>query len=429
MENEQEENRISDDFKEVMDATPSWVFRWGIIILGLFLLCSVLLSISIRYPDVITAQVNVTSVPPPQEARAKTSGYIREVLVTDNATVKKDQVLAVLESRANYKDILALGAFLKKHPIRNKKDLDVYEEIINKNYKLGAVLDDYVNFKRVYVSYRTHLLYVKDYDPSGSIENQLNEQLEAIHSVEEQHALLEEELLLMEADYKRSKKLFEQGFISNAEWEKKEIERNQLRRNLEQVSLSLNETRKTYKSLQERLLQVGYDKSNNGLSLYQELSNSYQLLLQEISDWKEKYLLQSHMDGKVTFLSYWHKNQYVDIDDAVFVVVPTHYEKIIGRVEAPLRNSGKLKAGQKVYVKLDNYPFYEHGSLIAKTENISLVPSNNKYLVTLGFENLVTTTKESIPYKQNLSGTCEIVTEDISLLERILYTFYQLFKY
>jgi hypothetical protein len=68
--------------------------------------------------------------------------------------------------------------------------------------------------------------------------------------------------------------------------------------------------------------------------------------------------------------------------------------------------------------------------LIGKIQNISLTPDKDGNLlidVTLP-QKLETTYHKSIPFQQEMSGTAEIITQDLRLIERLLYQFKDLFK-
>ena len=66
-------------------------------------------------------------------------------------------------------------------------------------------------------------------------------------------------------------------------------------------------------------------------------------------------------------------------------------------------------------------------------KNISLVPSQNgqtaNYTVEISFpERLTTTYKKELPYLQNMQGQADIITEDISLLERFILPIKKILK-
>jgi hypothetical protein len=102
----------------------------------------------------------------------------------------------------------------------------------------------------------------------------------------------------------------------------------------------------------------------------------------------------------------------------------------VGKVKAPALNSGKIKVGQQVNIRLANFPDREFGVLKGKIKNISLVPDKdgNLLLDVNLTHGLQTSYKKQIPFQQEMKGSAEIVTEDLRLLERVLYQFRSLYK-
>lgn len=115
---------------------------------------------------------------------------------------------------------------------------------------------------------------------------------------------------------------------------------------------------------------------------------------------------------------------------SIFTVIPTYSNGFIGKLKAPALNSGKIKIGQTVNIKLANFPDREFGMLVGTVKNISLTPDKDgNLLIDVELPNkLLTTYKKEIQFQQEMSGTADIVTEDLRLIERLLYQFRDVFK-
>ena len=112
----------------------------------------------------------------------------------------------------------------------------------------------------------------------------------------------------------------------------------------------------------------------------------------------------------------------------MFTIVPEKAGKFEGQAEMPITRSGKVRIGQQVNIKLNNFPYEEYGMIIGKVSNISLTPSNDRYIVKVNLENgLNTTYGKKLKFNQKMKGTAEIVTEDLRLIQRIFYQFRKLF--
>jgi len=110
--------------------------------------------------------------------------------------------------------------------------------------------------------------------------------------------------------------------------------------------------------------------------------------------------------------------------EEVFTVVPDSAYQIIGKAMLPIARSGKVKMGQKVNIHLQNFPENEYGILRGTVQHISLTPAQTGetayYSVEITLPNgLITTYKKELPYLPNMQGQADIITEDLSLLERL----------
>ncbi len=134
--------------------------------------------------------------------------------------------------------------------------------------------------------------------------------------------------------------------------------------------------------------------------------------------------------SKVSFLQIWTENQTVNAGDNVFTIIPANEKGYIGKVKAPALNSGKIKIGQDVNIRLANFPDREFGVLKGKIKNISLTPDKDgNLLIDVSLANgLETSYKKQITFQQEMSGTADIVTEGLRLIERLLYQFRDVFK-
>jgi len=163
----------------------------------------------------------------------------------------------------------------------------------------------------------------------------------------------------------------------------------------------------------------------------QELKNASQNLNIVLLAWEQQFLLKAPIDGTVTVFDIWNTYQNVNIGETLFTIVPNNAKDIIGRVTLPVRNSGKVKNGQKVIIKLDNYPFEEWGGLTGIIKNISEVPKQGDdtfYTLYVEVNDMTTTFDKTIVFKQEMRGSAEIVIEELSVLERVFYELRKLFE-
>ena len=168
-------------------------------------------------------------------------------------------------------------------------------------------------------------------------------------------------------------------------------------------------------------LQLQESKEQNQQEI--AIEEAQQNLKSQIKQWKQRYLIISPIDGKVTFTKIWSKNQNVQTGEIVATIIPQKATDIIGKVEIPAVGVGKVKLGQTVNIKFDNFPYMEFGLLRGTIKSISLIPiqTENGVIYTAEIEipdTLISNYGRHLKFSQEMTGTADIITDDIRLLER-----------
>src|SRR5699024_5908200 len=157
------------------------------------------------------------------------------------------------------------------------------------------------------------------------------------------------------------------------------------------------------------------------------LTSAYNNLMDGIKAWKDAYTFAAPFDGKVQFLGFLTNNQFVETGQAVFTVIPKN-ENRYAQVSLPAAGAGKVKKGQSVIIKLNDFPYLEYGSIEGTVASISLTTKTLKnaaqaveaYLVKVKLKNgLKTNYGKQLPFKQEARGTAEVITRDKRLIERL----------
>ena len=158
--------------------------------------------------------------------------------------------------------------------------------------------------------------------------------------------------------------------------------------------------------------------------LSSSIDESFSNLKAQVKIWENNYLLTSPIGGIVTFTKFWSENQSVNKDEPVLAIVPDNPGKFIGRIYLKMQRSGKVKPGQDVNIKLSSYPYLEYGIVRGKVVTKSLVPSGDAYVIEIELPNGLTTLyNRKLDFNQNMQGIAEIITEDMSLLQKIVNPF------
>mgnify|MGYP000497019868 CR=1 FL=1 len=88
----------SDEVQDIMSHIPNMLIRYGMS--GIFIVLVVVLFLSwlIRYPEIITGKITITTSVEPTKLVSKSSGSILQLAVVDGQNVPAGSVLAEIES-------------------------------------------------------------------------------------------------------------------------------------------------------------------------------------------------------------------------------------------------------------------------------------------------------------------------------------------
>jgi HlyD family secretion protein len=107
--------------------------------------------------------------------------------------------------------------------------------------------------------------------------------------------------------------------------------------------------------------------------------------------------------------------------ESVLTVVPADQGDLVGKLVLGMQRSGKVLPGMDVNIKLSGFPYLEYGLVKGEVRNISLIASEEEYIVDVALPSgLETIYGREIPFTQNMSGLAEIVTSDLNLLQKII---------
>ena len=431
--NEEEKIELrSEEFQEVLGAVPPWILRWGITVLAVVVVILLIGSAVVKYPDVIPAQIVLTGSTPPATIVAHASGKIKELYAKDNQEVKTGEYLAVIDNPAKTGDVWELKKFLDCFVVPPRKDGSP-DLLPDKNLQIGTL-------QQLYTSFYTTLFEYSEYQRLLYYPQKKAMTLERIAQYEKQYNTLlnqqritEEQFLIIQKQYSRDSLLHVKGVIADQDLESAKNTYLQSLASRENMHTSLQNMQIQIGQLKESLLDTEEQGTEKLNSLQTQLQSLVSQLKTEIGNWELSYVLQAPIDGKITFTNYWIENQNVTAGGAVFTIIPNGKIPIIGKALLPLARSGKVKEGQKVNIRLQNFPENEYGILRGTVQHISLVPVQTGeavyYSVEISLNNgLITTYKKELPYLSDMQGQADIITEDISLLGRLVLPIKKILK-
>ncbi len=421
--NEQDEiSRKSEEVQAIIDRMPTYWVKWVALCVGILMGIIVLLGFLIQYPDTVDGQISVTATTAPVRLVANSSGRIN-LLQANKVQLQKGDVIAYLESGANYKHILWVENMLNAlNENVNSKKISLPDTLI-----LGEVSSAYNAFLLAYLQYErvlTSSIYGtmrqnlqqqirSDEAVIANLDNEMQLKKQILHTSANQ--LRKDSLLLAakgisEQEYQRQRNAHlslqeaQLNLQSNRLMKQSEVSRNQLE--IQRILLEETETKeKAYSDF---------------ITRKNELSNGINL-------WKERYLQYAPIAGELEFLGFWRDNSFVQAGQELFSVIPDK-NNILGEVMIPSFGAGKIETGQAANVKINNYPYDEYGLMKGVVKSVSRITNKLKtqngdvdaYWVLISFpEGTVTNFGKTLPLDFESKGTAEIITKRKRLIERL----------
>jgi multidrug resistance efflux pump len=416
----------SEEVQEILTRVPHWLIRWGNVVILTILVLMFWVSWFVQYPDVISTKISITTNIPPEKLVAKTTGRIEAILVNDREIITQKTPLAVIENAANYTDVFLLKSIVDTIDIdKNKFPFDKI-----KLAQLGEIESYFAVFQKESVADELNAT-LQPFQVEGKAQSyeaiQLKERLSLLES---QKSINQNELVLQKSDLDRYETLYKKGIIATQEIEKQRLIYLQHQKNYKSMLSAISQLKSSLNDLNKNSKTTQINENKENVNLERNVIQAFYQLKKAIKDWELNYVLRSSINGKVSYLQLWAVNQTVNSGDNVFAVIPTNESGYIGKVKAPAQNSGKIKIGQTVNIRLANYPDREFGIIKGTIKAISLTPDKEgNLLIDVSLPNgLQTSYKKQIVFQQEMTGTADIVTEDLRLIERLLYQFRAIFK-
>ena len=354
---------------------------------------------------------------------ARSGGTITGLFVKNEDKITVNQPLALIGNQAQWEDVNTLTAFLDSIENPAEWQVVVNNLTLPADLTLGEMQSSYLRFSTLFVQFNDY--HRQSYIPSKMdlLEQQISRQEEYIEELNNQLKLSEEDLRLTLNSYRRDSSLFAKDSysisVNQLEKSKQVLLQKQVSFSSLKSSIKNNES-STLKIKESRLdLRVQYEKE---VSKYNtDLSEALQLLEVAIGQWKEKYLISSPVNGKITFTGFWNVNQVIKAGELFATVIPEDPSRIIVRAIVPPAGLGRVRTGQEVNIKLSGFPYMEYGVLKGRIRSISLVPAGEGYIAEIDPVNGMRSSYGiDISFINEMTGIADIITDNSRLIYRFI---------
>jgi hypothetical protein len=416
----------SEEFDDAISKFPKFNSILFYSLVAIVVTAVILLQL-IKSPEIVIGEARITAEKPPIEILSQNSGKIIFKDFFPHKFLKKGDYLAIMENPSSEDDILELKKVLLKYS-DNLYSLKSSNLSFASNYDLGELEEPFFNLLNTLYGIERERGY-NEKDARKEVFNKQNHKyFEMISKRNEIKNVKRNEIALLRSRYKDDSLLMVKGLINKVEYE-----------NSKRNYLKENENLKNYEARDiENSLNISDNKANihvlntqkniNVSDLEFKLINTYNQLLQNINLWESRHVVKMPIDGTVDMMQFISSYQFIKQGEPIFSVLPNN-NKYIAQLLVPPIGAGKIKIGQNVSIKLAPFPYQEYGKLEGKIQSISLIPTQNYYLILVELPNgLKSDTGNILVLSKNMIGQAEIITNKRSLLSKLFSKITNLFE-
>lgn len=411
----------SEQLRQFINNNPPWIVRNGMV---LFLVIVVLLLSStwfINYPDNINVQSVILSTNPPKDVVIKNGGRIVKLLKREGETVRKKEIIAFVESTANHEQVIHLYDLL--YHLKTLCDNNRLEDLVNYwdahqiNFsELGDLQNQHQTFVKHLLNFKNNLSQ-KSYSKRKSIlEQELTNAKKLYVSLLEQQTLQMQDLKLQEINCMVADTLHKKAVYTDLEWRQAQSHFINKRMTLPIIQSSLIGNEDQQNLIQKNLLDLNNQTYQERNLFIEELY----IYINLIEEWRQKYILQAPISGKIMYSGFVSENQYFPSNKSVCYIT-NETQQYVAEVYIPINSRAKIRIGQNVSLKFPAYSIFEFGMVNGIVLEVKNVPQDSIYIAKIGLPNgLVTNTKKKITFKNGLNAMAEITTANTSLLLKLI---------
>lgn len=415
--------------ENIFGKPPRWILNWGITLIIIFFALIISISAFIKYPDKLLMSGYLISTNKPTEVFSNISGVIDSIYCSENSTVFENDIVIRIKSNLSFNDKSELETFLANFEFCQNTD-----EYLDINFPRGLILGDiaglYSNLQNEFSNFQYYLNDKTSLNKVRSINNEIDQIKILNSSIEIQKEYFDSTLTYTMNDLSRNRILRAQGVVSEVERENSEVKTLNEKRNVESFKSNIISNKIRIQQLESEVLRIKEERLKDISTKIYQINQLIIQIKEEIKKWERNYIIKSTQDGEISFTKRWAINDYVKAGDHLVTILPnTKNQTFIIEGLLPLKSSGNLEIGQDAIIKFENYPSNQFGFIWGKVLDISTIPTEDNYRVTIEIpRKLITNLKKEIPTKQLLKAVVEINTNEYSLLERMFQNIFSIIK-
>lgn len=414
----------SEEVQDIVDRMPVKGPRYVLYIVAGLATMLLLFGYFIKYPEVVSGTVTITMGKAPVKLVAKSSGRLLLLGNKPRQSVKEGDIIGLIDNATNFRDFLLIDSILKEFSILER---DSVKYVFPDNLNLGELNSVYYPFLdawKEYVDFQKHDIYALKEE---AVRIQIVSCEVSLKSIEQQLELKRKQLEYYSREVSRDSFCMVLGDHSERALDRTRNTYNSMLETYTNLLTTMKQQGIRLKELENQLQQLHIERHNREEHVKMNVRSAYNNLEASMKQWKDRYAFVAPFTGRTEFLSFWRDNDFVASGSEIFSLVPEQ-SPVVGHLLLPSIGAGKVKTGQEVSIKLNDFPYLEYGSIEGNVSSISLVANQvqitsqtmDMYLVTISLpEGLRTKFGSVLEFRYEIKGSADIRTEKRRLIQRL----------
>jgi multidrug resistance efflux pump len=409
----------SEEVQDILEATPGWMVRWGMIVIGIFLIVGLAFTAIIKFPEVINGQAIITTENPPIKIVNPFSGIVEKVYASNNQFVNEGDVLFEIKNTLEKNDFYELKRVVNKITITSDNSAIISEMQAMHSRTLGELQ---VPFNQLVIGLdKLNVIRKNEYEANKIklIKHQIEHHRRLATAINSQVKLKAKDVENATKDFEISLSLYRQQVITQIQLFDEEKKYNQQIQDRETLTRDFYQNEITIRQLEKEKLDLEQQNFQNVKYLASECESALSELKNSIDEYELKRLIKAPCSGVVDYSLILSSNQFIREGAEVLTIIPKE-TAIVCVAQVPTQSFSKVREGQKVIISLENYPELEFGQLIGRVETFSRTHNQSTYRIMVSLpKNLFTTYHQKLEYLPEMKGHVQVITKDVSLMQRM----------
>ena len=349
-------------------------------------------------------------------------GIVAEILVRDDESVKKGQVLIRLKGenvKADYKRVQAKIHFLRLKQARLRAFLSGDREKfdhISKKISTDSIQEDLLVSMLAGLKRQQEIL-----------RQQLSQKKEQKRLLEEELQTAKKALKIAQTAFKTQEKLYREHLVAETNYLAVVREVNQQQGQVNQLKIKINQAEEAIGEYEWRLQSLEAETRNRALeklgALEGEIAET-EALLKKLEEQIARLAIRSPVDGLVKGLEVHTIGGVVAPGRQLMEIVPAGSD-LLAEVKISPNDIGHIKLGYPVIVKITSYDFSRYGAINGKVTGLSATTFANQHGQTF-YKGMISLEKNYVGNTpgQNVILPGMIVNADIITGEKSLLAYF-----